>query len=72
MVRSFLVGVIKGYRYFLSPWLGSNCRFSPTCSEYSLQCLQRFSVLKAILFSARRVLRCHPWSDGGDDPIPEP
>ncbi|MBV1961682.1 MAG: membrane protein insertion efficiency factor YidD [Immundisolibacteraceae bacterium] len=71
VVKSFLITAVKGYRYFLSPWLASSCRFYPTCSEYSLQCLQRFSVLKAISLTIKRLLRCHPWSAGGSDPIPE-
>lgn len=70
MIRLLLIGLVKGYRFFLSPWLGSACRFEPTCSLYALQALDRHGALGGGYLSARRLLRCHPWCQGGLDPVP--
>jgi hypothetical protein len=66
----FLVWLINGYQYLLSPLLGSNCRFSPSCSHYACQALQKYGVWQGSQFAVRRLLRCHPWHDGGYDPLP--
>lgn len=71
MMTRLLIGLIKAYRLLLSPWLGSSCRFEPTCSVYALQALQRFGATKGSYLMLRRIGRCHPWCDGGLDPIPE-
>ncbi len=71
MMRRLLIGVVKGYRLFLSPWLGSACRFEPTCSAYSLQALERHGAAKGSYLTLRRLVRCHPWCDGGHDPVPQ-
>jgi uncharacterized protein len=65
-----LVLLVKGYRLLLSPWLGSQCRFEPTCSAYALQALQDHGAGAGSYLAARRILRCHPWCDGGFDPVP--
>lgn len=65
-----LIGLVRGYRLLLSPWLGSSCRFEPTCSAYSLEALQRHGAAAGTYLTAARVLRCHPWCDGGFDPVP--
>jgi uncharacterized protein len=65
-----LTGLIKGYRFFLSPWLGSACRFTPTCSLYALQALEQHGPMAGSYLSARRILRCHPGCAGGHDPVP--
>jgi len=70
MIRGLLIGLVKGYRFFLSPWLGSACRFEPTCSLYALDALDRHGALAGGYLSARRLLRCHPWCQGGLDPVP--
>lgn len=62
---------IRFYRYFISPLLGPNCRFHPTCSDYSQQCFHRFSAPKALWYTITRISRCHPWHTGGFDPVPE-
>ena len=54
----------------ISPFLGANCRFYPTCSEYTVQCFEKLPLHKAIFYSIKRILRCHPYSDGGHDPVP--
>jgi putative membrane protein insertion efficiency factor len=71
MMARLLILLVKGYRLFLSPWLGSSCRFEPTCSVYALQALQRFGAAKGSYLMLHRIGRCHPWCDGGMDPVPE-
>ena len=69
-ISSFiLIKIIKGYRYFISPLLGHSCRYLPTCSEYSIDALKEFGLVKGIFLSIKRVLSCHPWGKGGFDPI---
>lgn len=62
---------IKFYRLALSPILPPSCRFTPTCSEYSITAIQRFGFLKGSYLSIRRIVRCHPGGDFGYDPVPE-
>lgn len=66
-----LMALVRGYRFFLKPWLGNACRFEPTCSAYALQALDRHGAAAGSYLSARRLLRCHPWCDGGIDPVPD-
>jgi len=70
-INQFLMGLVRGYRFFLSPWLGSACRFTPTCSQYALQALERHGPAAGSYLAARRLLRCHPACAGGHDPVPE-
>ncbi len=70
MIRATLVGLVKGYRLLLSPWLGSACRFSPTCSAYALEALERHGAAAGTYLAAARIARCHPWCEGGCDPVP--
>jgi uncharacterized protein len=70
MLRAVLVSMVKGYRLFLSPWLGSACRFEPTCSLYALQALQQHGAGFGSYLTLTRIARCHPWCDGGCDPVP--
>jgi putative membrane protein insertion efficiency factor len=69
--RRALIGLVRAYRFFLSPWLGSSCRFEPTCSAYALQALDRHGALGGSYLTLRRIGRCHPWCDGGCDPVPD-
>jgi putative membrane protein insertion efficiency factor len=71
MIRAALIGLVKGYRLLLSPWLGSACRFTPTCSAYSLQALERHGAAGGTYLTLARLGRCHPWCQGGPDPVPE-
>ena len=64
------IAAIKGYQRFLSPLLGSNCRFQPTCSCYANQAIERFGVLKGSWLAGKRILKCHPLNEGGEDPVP--
>ena len=70
MIRAALIALVKGYRLFLSPWLGSSCRFTPTCSAYSLEALEKHGALAGSYLTIARLARCHPWCDGGHDPVP--
>jgi putative membrane protein insertion efficiency factor len=70
LAQRLLVALVRGYRLLLSPWLGSGCRFEPTCSAYALTALQRHGALAGSTLAAARVLRCHPWCAGGCDPVP--
>ncbi len=70
MIRAVLIGLVKGYRLLLSPWLGSACRFTPTCSAYALQALEDHGALAGSYLAAARIARCHPWCHGGHDPVP--
>ncbi|MBA3058898.1 MAG: membrane protein insertion efficiency factor YidD [Gammaproteobacteria bacterium] len=70
MMKTVLIGLVKGYRLLLSPWLGSSCRFEPTCSSYSLQALQAHGAAAGSYLTLTRLARCHPWCAGGSDPVP--
>jgi putative membrane protein insertion efficiency factor len=65
-----LMTLVRGYRFFLSPWLGSSCRFTPTCSAYALEALDRHGAARGSYLTMRRIGRCHPWCAGGHDPVP--
>lgn len=65
-----LVQLVRLYRVAISPWLGSNCRFEPTCSNYAIEALQTYGVLKGTWMAMRRIGRCHPWGGSGYDPLP--
>ncbi|MDD5461389.1 MAG: membrane protein insertion efficiency factor YidD [Methylococcales bacterium] len=70
-MRFMLIAIIKFYKYFISPLLGSNCRFYPSCSSYFLEALQRHGFFTGSYLSLRRLLKCHPFHEGGIDPVPE-
>jgi putative membrane protein insertion efficiency factor len=69
--RLGLVALVRGYRFFLSPWLGSACRFEPTCSLYAIEALERHGAVVGSALTTGRLLRCHPWCAGGCDPVPQ-
>jgi len=62
---------IRGYQFMVSPFLGKNCRFYPTCSQYTLESIKRFGVSKGVLLGLVRIAKCGPWHPGGYDPVPE-
>ena len=64
-----LIKLIKIYKFFISPLFGYSCRYFPTCSEYSIDALKEFGLMKGIYLSVKRILSCHPWGKGGFDPI---
>ncbi len=69
--RRGLMLLVRGYQLLLSPWLGNNCRFDPTCSTYALGALERHGALAGSYLTLKRLGRCGPWCAGGHDPVPE-
>ncbi len=69
-MRGLLIGIVKAYRLLLSPWLGSACRFEPTCSVYAIEALERHGSAAGSYLVLRRLARCQPWCAGGCDPVP--
>ncbi len=69
-MKCLVLGLLKVYRYALSPMLGNNCRYVPSCSDYAEQAIQKFGVMKGAALAVRRLARCHPWHPGGFDPLP--
>ncbi len=69
-MKVLLIGLIKTYKILISPHLPPACRFQPTCSEYAMQAIERFGVLRGGKMAIARILRCHPFHPGGYDPVP--
>jgi uncharacterized protein len=69
VIRRAAVIPIRLYQWFLSPLLGQRCRYYPSCSEYAVQAVQRFGILRGAVLAGWRLLRCNPWSRGGFDPV---
>ena len=69
-VRALVIGFIRSYQMIVSPFFAGSCRHIPTCSQYAIDAVERFGVLKGIYFSARRLARCRPCGTSGYDPIP--
>ena len=70
-LRQILLWIIRGYQLGVSPLLGPRCRFYPSCSCYAHTAIERFGVLRGLWLAARRLLRCHPFTEGGYDPVPD-
>ena len=66
-----LLILVGFYRLAISPWLGNNCRFEPSCSRYALEALRAHGAFRGTWLTARRIARCHPWGGSGYDPVPE-
>lgn len=66
----FFIILIRGYQRFISPLLGPHCRFTPGCSQYAIEAIRRFGMLKGSWLATKRILKCHPLHPGGDDPVP--
>ncbi|HBX53368.1 MAG: membrane protein insertion efficiency factor YidD [Bacteroidetes bacterium RIFOXYA12_FULL_35_11] len=66
----FFIGLIKVYQYVLSPWFGKACRYTPTCSVYSIEALKKHGPFKGLYYSVKRIASCNPWGGHGYDPVP--
>jgi len=69
-MRNLITSLIRLYQLLLSPVLGSNCRFHPTCSRYAIEAIETHGVIRGSWLAIRRVTKCHPWHPGGIDPVP--
>ncbi|NLN97259.1 MAG: membrane protein insertion efficiency factor YidD [Eubacteriaceae bacterium] len=70
MIKTIVLSMIRGYQRGLSPLLPKSCRFVPTCSEYALQAVNKYGVVKGLTLSFFRIIKCHPFHPGGYDPVP--
>jgi putative membrane protein insertion efficiency factor len=71
VARTAVVGVLRAYQRWISPAFGPRCRYYPSCSEYAVQAVQQFGILRGLVLAAWRLLRCNPFSHGGFDPVDE-
>ncbi|MBF0224352.1 MAG: membrane protein insertion efficiency factor YidD [Desulfobacterales bacterium] len=69
-MKIFILLLIRGYQYIISPLLGASCRFYPTCSQYAYQAVSKYGAVKGVYLSIRRIIKCHPFNPGGFDPVP--
>lgn len=69
LVTRMMIGLVALYQRLISPILGPNCRFRPTCSEYMIQALQKYGFIKGSWLGLKRIVRCHPFNPGGFDPL---
>lgn len=69
-MKYLFIGLLKFYKLFISPFLGNNCRFTPSCSNYATQCFEKYPIPRASVLSFKRICKCHPFHEGGDDPVP--
>ena len=70
LLAGMLIGVVRAYRYLLSPLLPPRCRYAPSCSAYCIEALERHGVRRGLALALRRLSRCHPWGGSGYDPVP--
>ena len=67
--KVLFIGCVRGYQYLISPLLPPTCRFFPTCSAYTIQAIEKYGIARGSFLGLRRILRCHPFSRGGYDPV---
>jgi len=71
LLKKLMIFIIRIYQYAISPFTPSSCRFSPSCSTYSVEALQKHGAFKGFWLSLKRISKCHPWGSSGYDPVPE-
>jgi len=69
-MKLIVQGLIRFYQYALSPFLGSRCRFFPSCSAYAAEAVEKYGALRGVVLGLKRLAHCHPWHPGGFDPLP--
>lgn len=69
-MRHIFIFIIKLYQILISPFLGDNCRFTPSCSQYTIEAIKKYGIFKGSFLSIKRILKCHPFHKGGHDPLP--
>lgn len=69
LIKGTMILLIKCYQWFISPYLGAKCRYYPTCSAYAIQAIEKYGPIKGGFMAIKRILRCHPWHEGGYDPV---
>ena len=72
IAKAAVLSLLRGYKWFISPMLAAACRYTPTCSEYAMESVDRFGVVRGSWMAFRRILRCHPFVQGGYDPVVAP
>ena len=70
-LKRIMIGAIRAYQILISSWMPPRCRFYPSCSQYTLQAVESYGPAKGTWLGLRRLMRCHPWNEGGYDPLPE-
>jgi putative membrane protein insertion efficiency factor len=70
MLNKFFIFLVKIYQKLISPFFISSCRFTPTCSEYTIDALKKYNIFYALFLAMKRIFKCHPWNRGGHDPLP--
>ena len=70
-MQKIVIALIRGYQYLVSPFLGNHCRFHPSCSSYALGAMKEHGTWRGLSLAIKRLGRCHPWHEGGYDPVPE-
>lgn len=70
MMKSLFILIVKGYQLLVSPLLGQNCRFYPSCSHYMIEAIEQKGIIKGVYLGIKRLSKCHPWHEGGLDPVP--
>ncbi len=70
LLTGFLLLFIRGYQLFISPVIGASCRFTPTCSQYGIEAVQKHGPFKGFWLTLKRIVSCHPWGRHGHDPVP--
>ena len=69
-MKKIITSMIRGYQRFISPLTGPHCKYTPTCSQYAVEAVVKYGAVKGMILACKRILRCHPFAEGGYDPVP--